>query len=195
MDQRYEARDLLDVINHYRHDWLNDLQVLFGYVQLNKAEKLKEYVEELSDKLYRESLVSKLGIPELVAYLLLFRSRSRKLELHVRPEREITLSGFAEGHAAARRIIGILEAYEQAAEPGPAYAGILNITMDLLGNDELGYELTVQYEYSGTYRRALLIEQTQGIMEAIHQEERASVSLDYNELAADIELRMQLTVQ
>src|SRR5690606_8892232 len=81
LDKRYEAEDLLDVMNHYRHDWMNDLQVLFGYIQLNKADKLKAYVENLSDKLYRESLVSKLGVSELVAYLLLFRSKSRKLEI------------------------------------------------------------------------------------------------------------------
>lgn len=194
MDKRYDARDLLDAMNHYRHDWMNDLQVLFGYIQLNKADKLKAYVEHLSDKLYRESLVAKLGISELVAYLLLFRSKSRKLELVIRPEREIVLANFAEGSTAAKWMISFIQAYEHAVD-NAEYAGKLMISMDLLESDELGYELIVHYEYSGTYRMESLIEETMGIMESISQTEHASVSRDYGEQAADIELRMRLTLQ
>src|SRR5690606_26969277 len=63
-----QARDelLINVINHLRHDWMNDIQVLYGYLRLNKQDKCLDYMEIIKQKAAQESLISRLGVTELV---------------------------------------------------------------------------------------------------------------------------------
>ena len=37
-------------LNHHRHDWMNDLQVLYGYIRMNKPDKSVECVENIRDR-------------------------------------------------------------------------------------------------------------------------------------------------
>ena len=60
----------VELMNHKRHDWMNDLQLLYGYVRMNKTEQLPPYVERLKQQAMDESRIAKLGYPELVLYLM-----------------------------------------------------------------------------------------------------------------------------
>lgn len=42
---------LLEANRHQRHDFLNHLQVIWGYIKLNKKERAVEYIQELTDYL------------------------------------------------------------------------------------------------------------------------------------------------
>ena len=194
MDNLYRSEDLIRALNHHRHDWMNDLQVLFGYIQLNKQDKLKAYIEKLSDKLYRESLVSKLGVPELVAYLVLFRTKQRWMELTVWPEKDINLGAFGEaGLTTADGIMKIVNAYDEAAGYNDENANVLVVTLDLLGDERNGRTLIINFEYTGVYNSDLLLQAIRGTMELISSLDLGSASCDFQEGAADIELRLRLT--
>jgi len=78
----------ITVMNHHRHDWMNDLQVLFGYVKLGKQERVAEYVERIKVKMLAESSVSKLQEPHLVSYLFGFRSFPSSFQLEISFEYE-----------------------------------------------------------------------------------------------------------
>lgn len=73
----------INVMNHHRHDWMNDLQVLFGYIKLGKQEKVSEYVERIKVKMLAESSISKLEEPHLVSYLFGFRSVPSSFQLEI----------------------------------------------------------------------------------------------------------------
>ncbi|GIP16906.1 hypothetical protein J40TS1_25480 [Paenibacillus montaniterrae] len=73
----------ITVMNHHRHDWMNDLQVLFGYIRLGKHEQVAEYVERIKGKMLAESCISKLKEPHLVHYLFGFRSMPSSFHLEV----------------------------------------------------------------------------------------------------------------
>jgi stage 0 sporulation protein B (sporulation initiation phosphotransferase) len=82
---------LIRTINLHRHDWLNDLQILFGYISMKKYDNLQAYVDKIKVKIHHESHVSRLGYPELIVYILTFHTVPRPLSLEVEVEREIRL--------------------------------------------------------------------------------------------------------
>ena len=97
---RFERRNLQDVhetvlirlISHYRHDWMNELQVLFGYVRLRKYDKLDFFVDKIRNKTLQDSYISKLGIPSLIAFLLMFRLKEMVFELELDLEQGLNLA-------------------------------------------------------------------------------------------------------
>ncbi|WP_019908994.1 Spo0B domain-containing protein [Paenibacillus sp. HW567] len=78
-------------LNHHRHDWMNDLQVLYGYIQLGKPDKSLECVGRIKERIALDSRISKLGIPSLVFYLQSFRTFRSSLELEVQVEEGLQL--------------------------------------------------------------------------------------------------------
>ena len=89
--EQLSHQKLIQVINRLRHDWMNDTQILFGYIQLKKFDNLQPYMEKIKMTMQQESNLSKLGIPSLIAFLLLFRVQSKSLELEVELDQEINL--------------------------------------------------------------------------------------------------------
>ncbi|WP_434756451.1 Spo0B domain-containing protein [Paenibacillus amylolyticus] len=85
-------RTAIASLNHHRHDWMNDLQVLYGYLRLGKLDKSLQCVERIKERVTEESRISKLGIPSLVFYLQSFRASGVALDLHVQVEEELQLS-------------------------------------------------------------------------------------------------------
>lgn len=78
-------------LNHHRHDWMNDLQVLYGYIQLGKPDKSVQCVERIKERIALDSRIAKLGIPSLVFYLQSFRTFRSSLELEVQVEEGLQL--------------------------------------------------------------------------------------------------------
>lgn len=74
---------LIEVINHQRHDWLNHIQVLLGYLKLQKYDLCEEYMYRVIKEANRDTLVARLAHPSLVAYLLSFNALHKEVVLDV----------------------------------------------------------------------------------------------------------------
>jgi stage 0 sporulation protein B (sporulation initiation phosphotransferase) len=149
--QRQEAhKEMLGTINHIRHDWMNDIQVLFGYIQLKKFDNLTPYMEKIKAKMQQESLLSKLGVPSLVAYLLSFRVHNRSMQLEVELEQEIDLRQLPiRSRMVAELIEDTVELFKRHADSSGQEAGVLSLEFDL-GEDYL----LLDFVYQGCYHRA-----------------------------------------
>jgi len=102
-------------LNHHRHDWMNDLQVLYGYLRLGKLDKSLQCVERIKERVTEESRISRLGIPSLVFYLQSFRASGMALELHVEIEDELQLSALVspeDGESLTGAIADAIRAYQ-----------------------------------------------------------------------------------
>lgn len=75
-------QEMMRALSHYRHDWMNDLQVLFGYVRLQKYDKLAPYLERIKSKLGEESQISNIGNASLSLLLLSYRLYNEEFELN-----------------------------------------------------------------------------------------------------------------
>jgi sensor histidine kinase regulating citrate/malate metabolism len=67
---------MLELISVQRHDFLNHLQVISGLLQLNKGEKVRDYIREISQEIGRLSRVSHIKNHYVAAALLLGHHRA-----------------------------------------------------------------------------------------------------------------------
>ncbi|OEF98033.1 hypothetical protein BHF71_03155 [Vulcanibacillus modesticaldus] len=62
--------ELIQVLRKYRHDWLNHLQIIFGYATLKKSEEIISYIKKINHSSRREAIISSFNNVNLAAYLL-----------------------------------------------------------------------------------------------------------------------------
>jgi stage 0 sporulation protein B (sporulation initiation phosphotransferase) len=82
--------DIVEVLRHARHDWLNRLQLIKGNLDLNRFDRAKEVIDEIVIEAQHESKLSNLNCP-LFASLLLksnWEGHSFQLEYEVLQESE-----------------------------------------------------------------------------------------------------------
>lgn len=91
--QRIEWNDeqLLKSIQHQRHDWMNDLQILYGYISLRKYDKLIPLMDKIKERLIQENSICKLGIPSLALFLYSIRTNDALMELDIQVEDDADL--------------------------------------------------------------------------------------------------------
>jgi len=136
---------LLRVLSVYRHDWMNHIQVLMGYIRLNKYERLAGYVDKINGKVFQESYLAKMGVSELAVYYYEFRTDNRHLELEFEIEQEISMSRLpSEGRAAAGFIRDAVEFFAREAAADCTEAGSLSLAF---AEEEDG--LLLDFVYTG----------------------------------------------
>ncbi|MED3562186.1 Spo0B C-terminal domain-containing protein [Bacillus xiapuensis] len=62
--------DIVEVLRHTRHDWLNRLQLIKGNLDLNKIDRVKEIINEIVIESQQESKLSNLKMPMFASLLL-----------------------------------------------------------------------------------------------------------------------------
>ncbi|WP_426448662.1 Spo0B domain-containing protein [Paenibacillus sp. S-38] len=139
---------LLRLFNHYRHDWMNDIQLLMAYVQLKKYDKLPPLMEKIKEKVRQEGYVSKLGIPSLIVYLLSFQSEVKELELEISMNEEIRLPELQNPSAAAASLVRALESFKDEARSFADGQGLLDLH---LSRDSEAAHLAITIQYEGPY--------------------------------------------
>jgi stage 0 sporulation protein B (sporulation initiation phosphotransferase) len=150
-----QAKDelLIDVVNHLRHDWMNDIQVLYGYLRLKKYDKMTRFMETIKQKAARESLISKLGVTELIVYLQTFRVRCPMIQLEVELEPDFNLKELSvNAERVADLTIAVLDCF-QAHTYESANGESHYLQMEWIIEDE---QLALCFDFRGTYHQAAL---------------------------------------
>ncbi|SMG58046.1 Spo0B domain-containing protein [Paenibacillus aquistagni] len=142
-------QNALDVINHQRHDWMNELQLLYGYVRLKKFDKLPDCVESIKERMAEESRISKLGSPELVIYLLRNRVSGLMMPLEVEISDTIELPRIgADQDQLTDLIIDAVQVFRYAPKINGQHVSPLRISMSV---EEDG--LWIDFDYQGKLLR------------------------------------------
>lgn len=68
-------RKMLDVQKNMRHDIMNDIQVIYGYLQLNNPEKAMNYSKQAVKRMQRYQQLGKISLPLLQSFLTWFVSQ------------------------------------------------------------------------------------------------------------------------
>jgi len=71
------------MLSHQRHDAMNDVQVLLGYIRLDKKDKCIEYVEKIKERAEQESLIAKLKDYQLLSYIHQLKSSNYPIALEL----------------------------------------------------------------------------------------------------------------
>ncbi|MUG46144.1 Spo0B domain-containing protein [Paenibacillus woosongensis] len=137
-------------LGHHRHDWMNDLQILYGYIQLGKIDKLASCVDRIKERMAVESKISRLGIPSLVFYLQSFREVNSSVQLEVSIEDDLELGKLLTAEDAeelTEAIIDTIRAFQFAGRS--SWGEMLQLKMSIgLEHNELSVSF-VQKESSG----------------------------------------------
>ncbi|WP_058307254.1 Spo0B domain-containing protein [Gracilibacillus massiliensis] len=76
-----KEQDVVEMLRHYRHDWLNDLQLILGYAQLGKLDKIQSKITDIIDRSNQERGLDRLNIPKTFVWLYQLNWRSDSFEL------------------------------------------------------------------------------------------------------------------
>jgi len=182
-----QRRLWIEAFRHARHDWLNDLQLILGYAQLGKYDKLKACVDILKRKLTEESRAAQLGSDRLVEMLLTVRGRPKKYAFELRVDERFAMPGAAAEHAAEIAVRRLLAAFEAAARPEAEAADELVCTFA----SESGGVPSIRFAYRGAYAEEPLRGAVHELRHSLSRSAPGSAVSDrYSERAAEVILRL-----
>lgn len=137
----------ITILNHYRHDWLNDLQLIFGYAKLKKYDNLEAFLDKIKDKLEQESMIARLDVPSLTLDLISFRHNNHTFNLKFEMEQGLQLSkGPALTEAICEIIMETLRVFQDAAHMTSEQTNDLCIHMNSEEN-----AIILIFKYNGDY--------------------------------------------
>lgn len=123
----------ISTMDYQRHDWMNDLQVFYGYLKLKRYEKLEVCVEKIKEKMNRDSRLSRIGMPSLSLLLLSLRSQSfMPFQLKINFTEEINLrQRVLDSSLVSQIILETILYFQHAAIPANSESNQLNINFEL----------------------------------------------------------------
>ncbi|NOU80631.1 sporulation protein [Paenibacillus sp. LMG 31459] len=175
-------------LNHHRHDWMNDLQVLYGYIQLGKPDKSVLCVERIKERIALDSRIAKLGVPSLVFYLQSFRTYRSSLELEIEVEEGLQLEdklSLETGDELTSVIMQTVRAYQYSGLAPQGEARKLR-----LGFSQEGRDILISFEGEGDHGNPELLQgQIYNIVQGkIMKAEQFQPSTSYVELRLPLEM-------
>ncbi|MCR8629582.1 Spo0B domain-containing protein [Paenibacillus radicis (ex Xue et al. 2023)] len=151
---------LIRLFNHYRHDWMNEIQLLFGYVKLKKYDKLEDLMEKIKNKVQQESFISKLGNTELIVYLLSFQAEVKDLLLEIEMEREVHLNELPlDSQGLCRLLMGLIQVFKSSSVFKDD--GLHSLVVKLIEKSDL---LLIEMRYQGLIGAGILAAELEKVM-------------------------------
>ncbi|MBC8079176.1 MAG: Spo0B domain-containing protein [Gorillibacterium sp.] len=145
-DKHKHEEELLKILSLYRHDWMNHIQVLLGYIRLGKPERIEEYVGKINAKVHQESHISKIGVPALAVYYYTFQANHRLLTLEFEIEQEVRLDRLPDlGVNTSTLICQVIELFASQVTSDSGLPNLLSLDFDQEEDDIL---LDFMYEGS-----------------------------------------------
>jgi hypothetical protein len=115
-----------------RHDWMNHIQVLMGYLMMKKEDRLKAYMQKLVERAGHERNLSESRYAPLSASLLILDDRFKDWEIEWNVPKAIRFSEVA----AEKKLFQLLETLFQFLEAkGEAEKGYGKLQISLVQND------------------------------------------------------------
>ncbi|UOQ86146.1 Spo0B domain-containing protein [Gracilibacillus salinarum] len=110
-----KEQDVVEMLRHYRHDWLNDLQLLLGYAQLGKLDRIENKIQHIIERSNQERGLDRLNIPKTMVWLyqLNWRSESFQLEFQSDTNDQSTIVDDELLLTKIQKIFQILPSYQE----------------------------------------------------------------------------------
>lgn len=104
--------EVVKSIREQRHDFMNHIQVIWGYLQLQKPEQAVRYITQLNEESSVFSSLFRMGNPSISLFLYNYIKRAYKLGLRVDLEVETdyqSIPSGAIGHDEVNKLNGLFE--------------------------------------------------------------------------------------
>ncbi len=81
MKTKQNEINIVNILSHSRHDWMNKLQLIKGNLSLQKYDRVQDIIEEIVIEAQQESKLCNLKMPLFASYLMTFNWSSRHFSL------------------------------------------------------------------------------------------------------------------
>ncbi|MEQ6375784.1 Spo0B domain-containing protein [Bacillaceae bacterium S4-13-58] len=136
-----DTEKVIELLRHYRHDWMNQYQLIHGYASMNRLEDVKKKVQEGIEKSREESKLVQLHAPHLALWLISFNWYEEvfRLTYHIEEETSVTTLSKADQELveSLKKIINQLHKYTLT---DVLYHGQLHI----INTQDVSLHLTIQ---------------------------------------------------
>lgn len=89
-----KVNEVTDLLSHYRHDWMNQLQILHGYASMGKVDKVQEKLQGVIQEAHEESKLMKLQSPHFALWVIQFNTQFKQFRLTYNIERQHNLASY-----------------------------------------------------------------------------------------------------
>lgn len=136
---------VIQTLSHHRHDWMNELQVLYGYLRLNKPDKAVAIVDRIRTRMDHDSRLSHFGNPKLSIYLLSFRTMCNTMRLDVEVQDGLQLDRSTyDPDKLANAIIGMINVFRLRTGASVSGENVLKLSLSQSESD-----LQIKLVYTG----------------------------------------------
>jgi len=127
----------LRLLRCQRHDFLNHLQVVSGYIQMGKGNKASKYIQEINQNLRGIRVISGLNMPEASVLLLAKREEAAKYNIDFNYDLKTDLSNVKIKEYDLVRILSNLidNAIYELKKEDISDQKIINVVMDKIGEN------------------------------------------------------------
>lgn len=187
-----EQKRFLLSLRHQRHDWLNHLQVLLGYMKLQRYDVCEEYIKRVTESTNNDSRIAGLGLPSLVIYLLNYNSLYKNMKLEVEVPELIDLSVLSKEmqNQIHQLVTGIIDIYRTHSIDND---GLPNSLVLLL--QKLDQALYVSIEYEGHLQAEECLQELRVLAKQWGNEEGFFVEGLHNNQESIMEFYVPLSVE
>lgn len=170
--------DMIEVLRHSRHDWLNKLQLIKGNLDLNRVDRAKAVIDEIVMEAQHETKLSNLQLPQFASLLL----KSN----WVNPSFQLEYEVFADSETF------VIDDALLADWTG-AFFSCLNAAVDVFHDNHLSITIEPQsegvrffFDFSGIIKNSELIKKFLDEADADARVEKAVKEFTGNELAVEL---------
>jgi stage 0 sporulation protein B (sporulation initiation phosphotransferase) len=135
----------IHTLSHHRHDWMNELQILYGYLRLNKLDKAVDVVDRIRVRMDHDSKLSQIGITELATFLLSFRTVCDTMRLDVEIQDGLHLNRLPyNAEKLSRAVIGLVNIIRFRSVSPMGSENVLRLS--LYQSEDSGLKLEMTYD-------------------------------------------------
>jgi len=139
-------KKVISLLQNFRHDWLNHMQVILGYNSLNKSDKIAGYIKQVNEEAKQRTLISKLGQTDLVIFLFMLPVEYPNIDLQLELSEDLNTVNF---RSIGEQLLQLLKGL---------FGHLQNNLLDehqihtlLLSMNRLENQLVVNIEYEGNF--------------------------------------------
>ncbi|WP_052476430.1 Spo0B domain-containing protein [Cohnella kolymensis] len=142
---KHAQMSAIRTLSHHRHDWMNEMQILYGYLRLNKLDKAVDVMDRIRERMEHDSKISQIGTPELATFLLSFRTVCDAMRLDVKVQDGLTLDRFPyDADKLSRAVMALINVIRFRAVTNLQHDNVLTLSFY-----ELNGGLTLEMSYEG----------------------------------------------
>ncbi|GGM27392.1 sporulation initiation phosphotransferase B [Paraliobacillus quinghaiensis] len=141
-----EEEDVVTLLRHYRHDWMNELQLIMGYAQMGKLDTVQKKIQQSVEKAESDRKLQNLPLPKTVIWVMQFNFRfdNFRLKYNIDANEKLAIDD-QRLYDQLERIMEIFTSFGMKTE---MYHGTMNIQQ--LNQQQL----KVQLSFSGIIERS-----------------------------------------